>query len=118
MLADVYALGPDSEEGHNRLMAAKKGLLSHLKREDEELYPALEKAAQDDPKMNKVLKDFNDDMSSVSVSALEFFAKHCLPSSPKEFAVDYEQLANTLIERIEKEEAVIYKYYDQLDSKD
>ena len=118
MLEEVYELGVDTEEGHNRLMAAKNGLLAHLKREDEELYPALEKAALDDPQMNETLKIFKNDMSSVSVAALEFFAKNCLPSSVKEFALDYEHLAGILMKRIEREEAVIYKYYDQLDRKD
>jgi hemerythrin-like domain-containing protein len=41
MLESVYALGPTTEDGHNRLMAAKNGLMAHLKREDDELYPIL-----------------------------------------------------------------------------
>jgi hemerythrin-like domain-containing protein len=53
-------------------------------------------------------------MAEVSVLAFEFFAKHCLPTTEKEFAVEYEKFANLLMQRIEKEESVIYAYYDQL----
>jgi len=115
ILEDVYQIGPDTEEGHRRLMAAKNGLLAHLKREDDELYPVLEKAGAEDPFLRDILSEFNEDMATVSVLALAFFAKHFLPTSPKVFALEYEHLANTLMERIEKEETIIYKYYDSLD---
>ena len=45
MLNEVKELGILSKEGQSRLMSAKKSLLAHLKKEDEQLYPVLRKEA-------------------------------------------------------------------------
>ena len=47
-LNKVKNLGFVSEEGQNILLAVKKNLLAHLKKEDEQLYPFLKNAAENE----------------------------------------------------------------------
>ena len=56
ILGKAGNLGVDTKAGRKALMAAKTGLLAHLKREDAQLYPTLAKAAEDDPVLGDALK--------------------------------------------------------------
>jgi len=49
VLTKVRELGIGSKDGQDTLLAAKEGLLAHLKKEDERLYPSLRKAAENTP---------------------------------------------------------------------
>ena len=41
LLKDLRRVGPSSPEGHNTLMKARTLIVEHLRKEDEQLYPAL-----------------------------------------------------------------------------
>jgi len=114
ILLRVNELGIDSEEGRKTLMTAKTGLLAHLAREDEHLYPPLLKAAEEDPVFEDALEFFHDDIAEVSQLALAFFDKHADGAAADEFADDFTTLAGLLSQRIQKEESVLYKMYDQI----
>lgn len=114
ILLSINELGIDTEEGRKRLLSAKAGLLAHLKREDDHLYPTLLKAAEDDPIIGDALEFFQEDIASVSKLALAFFEKYADGTSMGEFADDFTTLAGLLTQRIQKEEAVIYKMYNHL----
>ena len=114
LLLRVSDLGIDTEEGRKTLLSAKTGLLAHLDREDEHLYPALLTASEEDPFIEDALEFFHDDIAVVSKLALEFFDKYSDDSLADQFDEDFATLAGLLLERIRKEESVLYKMYDQL----
>ena len=103
-----------SKEGQSTLHAAKSAFLAHLKKEDEQLYPALKKAAENDFILKQTLIKFSKDMEEVSKAAIEFFDKYSEGSEGIEFAKDFGRLYITLSRRINKEEDVIYEKYDEL----
>ncbi len=113
-LNKVKKLGIVSTEGQNTLLAAKNGLLAHLKNEDEQLYPVLNNAAKSDANLKRNLEMFAKDMDTISKTALEFFDKYSAGGSGIEFARDFGKLFATLSQRISKEERIIYKEYDKL----
>ena len=115
ILTKVREQGIDSEEGRKALMAAKTGLLAHLKREDEHLYPTLLDAAADDPILQDALDFFHEDIKGVATAALAFFEKYEAGKSGKAFSADFSEFASALTQRIQKEESVIYKMFDKLE---
>jgi hemerythrin-like domain-containing protein len=139
-LMRVKVLKVCSDDGQRVLMNAKDMLLEHLRKEDEDLYPMLRRAAAGDDSLAEKLKEFDDDMAKVSRHAFEFFEKYsadtadvdgpkATPSfcerlkkllrrdevSPEsEFLRDFESLYDTLMERVRKEENIIYTAYDRV----
>ncbi|MCP5120139.1 MAG: hemerythrin domain-containing protein, partial [bacterium] len=113
-LNKVRGLGTSSKEGQETLLAAQAGLLAHLKKEDEQLYPVLRKEAESDPGLQHVLDTFASEMGAISKGALQFFAKYADGGSGIEFAKDFGQLFAKLSQRISKEENIIYARYDRL----
>lgn len=114
ILTRVGELGAQTPAGHKALMAAKTGLLAHLEREDQHLYPALREAAKDDAVIGDALEFFIEDIAAVSTHVMAFFEKHAGDRPHEDFAQDFAELVGLLSQRIQKEEAVIYKMYDQL----
>jgi len=103
-----------SEEGQSTLHKAKNMFLAHLKKEDEQLYPILEKAAKKNEELKGTLDKFSQDMEVVSKAAIEFFDKYSQGGEGIEFAKDFGRLYITLSRRINKEEAIIYEKYSEL----
>ncbi len=112
----VKALGVTSEEGNKTFQAAKQGLLEHLKKEDEKLYPVLNKAALQDEYLKQTLDLFAQDMDVVSKAVLAFFEKYSSGGSGIGFAKDFGRISATLVQRVSKEEHIIYKKYEELQS--
>ena len=113
-LNQVKSLGISSEEGQNTLLAAKGGLLAHIKKEDEQLYPVLNNAAESDDTLQRTLDTFAEDMNEISKAAFEFFDKYSTGGSGIEFAKDFGRLFATLSQRIGREERILYQKYDEL----
>ena len=113
-LNKVRDLGVGSKEDQEKLLAAKAGLLAHLKKEDERLYPVLIEEAKKDGSLQHTLDAFANDMQTISKGALEFFAKYAKGGSGMEFAKDFGRLFATISQRIRKEENIIYARYDAL----
>ncbi len=113
-LNQVKKLGFTSEEGQKTLFAAKNGLLAHLKKEDDQLYPVLHKAAENNDALQQTLNIFAKDMEGISKAALEFFDKYSTGGAGLEFAKDFGKLIAVLANRIGKEEQTLYKKFDAL----
>jgi hypothetical protein len=103
-----------SEEGKKKLILAKKSLLAHLKKEDEQLYPKLHKEADKSPDLKRTLELFAKDMDKISKDALRFFDKYSEGGSGIEFAKDFGSLVATLSQRIQKEERIIYQKFKEI----
>lgn len=115
ILIAVKSFGIGTKEGRDKLLSAKAKLLSHLKKEDEKLYPALNRAAQTDARLKATLDTFTSDMQETSKKALEFFGKYEKGEvSGLEFARDSGRLMGILKTRIQKEERALYPEYDKL----
>jgi len=112
-LTKVKELGITTKEGQARLLAAKEGLLAHLKKEDEQLYPYLRKEAETDGGLKNLLETFAKDMDGISKAALDFFAKYASGGSNVEFAKDFGGLTAALSKRIRQEENLLYPEYSK-----
>ena len=113
-LDEVNKLGIGTQEGQAMLMSAKTSFLAHLKKEDEQMYPLLNRAAESDPELKQTLEFYAKDMDEVTKAALEFFEKYSHSDAGMEFAKEYGKLFTTLSLRIRKEEAAIYKKFEEL----
>lgn len=112
-IKEIKALRIGSDEANQKLMAVKSGLLNHLKKEDELLYPKLNKIAESDEIVKKRLEAFAADMDQISAKALAFFEKYETAGTGIDFFKDVGQLFAILAERIRKEEAIIYPLYTE-----
>ena len=113
-LDNVRGQGLTSKKGQKFLLAAKKGLLAHLKKEDVLLYPVLNKAAENDVNLKRTLETFAKDMEEISKAALEFFEKYSDGGLGLEFGRDFGKFYGLLSLRISKEENIIFAKYDEL----
>ncbi len=94
-------------------MAAKMSLILHLKREDTHLYPILITAAEDDQEFQGILNGFDEEIKAVTEQALAFFEKYESRGNRNDFSEDFNKLLHVLSQRIEREESVIYEYYNK-----
>lgn len=111
-LKDVKKLGIHSEEGRSKLMSAKKYLLEHLRKENEQLYPVLRKAAKHNKNLRNELDIFAIDPEYVSRVVLEFFDKYSGGAIDKDFQINFESLYASLNARIRNEEEALYREYE------
>jgi hypothetical protein len=85
-----------------------------LKKEDEQLYPKLNKEALSNADLKRTLDLFAKDMDKISQDALNFFKKYEGGGSGIEFAKDFGSLVATLNQRIQKEEKIIYAKFKEI----
>lgn len=114
MLNTAKQLGATTKEGKEKLFSTKTFLLLHLKKEDSNLYPILKQAAAANNQLKQTLDLFAQDMDKISASAFHFFAKHSLEDTGGQFATELGNLMGTLRSRMNREENIIYKAYDEL----
>jgi hemerythrin-like domain-containing protein len=112
-LGDVRRLGIGSADGQARLLAARAGLLAHLRKEDLGLYPALRRAAASDRVLQDKVDFFARDMDEISKSAQAFFDRYAAGGSGVEFAADFGTFSSLLRARIHKEENILYPEYEK-----
>ncbi len=114
MLNEVKELGILSKEGQAKLMSAKKCLLEHLKKEDEQLYPVLRKEAEHNKNLKKEVDMFAMDPEYVSRVVTEFFDKYSGGEIDENFSINFESLYAALNTRIRNEEEALYEEYEKI----
>ena len=114
MLKQVQDLGISTKAGQDKFLSAKAGLLSHLKNEEQQFYPALIKAAENSESLRGILDIFTQEMTKVSGQVLEFFEKYAQGGSGLEFAKDFGNITALLSMRIRREENILFAEYDKL----
>mgnify|MGYP001399281485 FL=1 len=114
ILNEVKELGILSKEGQAKLISIKTHLLAHLKKEDEKLYPALRKVAEDNERLRNTLDLFALDMETVSSVVQEFFDKYSGGEIDGNFSVNFESLSVALSTRIRNEEDALYEEYEEI----
>jgi len=116
MLARVKDTSITNKEAHKILIAAQASLLAHLKKEDAQLYPVLNKAALSDATLKRTLDFYAKDMDEITQNAIAFFDKY----SPEDAVIDIEfakafgRLFSTISKRLRNEESSLYKAYEQI----
>jgi hemerythrin superfamily protein len=113
-LDEIKELGILSKKGQAKLLSVKERLLAHIKKEDEQLYPVLKKAAKNNKQLKSALDLCAIDMENVSRIVLEFFDKYSRGVSGEELQREFENLFVTLGKRIRNEEDILYDEYDMI----
>ena len=116
MLNKAKDTGISHKEAHKILLAAQASLLAHLKKEDAQLYPVLNKAAANDANLKRTIDFYAKDMEEITGNAINFFQKYASADSviDIEFARAFGKLFATLTRRQRSEENSLYKEYEKL----
>lgn len=117
LLNEVKQLGIHSPEGRSKLMSAKNYLLEHLRKENEELYPVLNKEAKDNKELQNELDMFAIDPEHLTSVVHEFFDEYSRGDTDKDFQINFESLFASLNARIRNEEESLYHEYDDIKQK-
>jgi len=112
MLDRISELGFYSEKGKSLLLSAKDKILAHLEKENEELYPIIRKAASSDERLRRILDIIAKDMEDVKEKALQFYEKYSKGGSDREFSKDYGEILWVIRNRIQREEEILFKEYE------
>jgi len=105
-----------NREVHQILIAAKEGLIMHLQKEDERLYPVLKKVAAVDPLLRQTLELYAKGMKVITGDAIAFFEKY----SGEESAIDIEfakaasHLFWSITRRMRNEEKTLFPAYQKM----
>ncbi len=113
-LNEVKKLGILSKEGQDKLMSVEASLLAHLEIEDDQMYPALRKEAEQNKDLKNTLDLFAMDMDNVSKVVRDFFDKYSEEVSGEELPKDFENLYTALSKRISNEEESLYEEYEYM----
>ena len=108
---EVKMLGIENPEGQEKFAKTKSLLLAHLKKEDEQLYPALQTLVTE----KKIADDFQEEMQKISESAADFFQRYENPElvDRRQFSLDLGHFLGILNARIRKEEVTLYPKYEK-----
>ncbi|GFO53293.1 hypothetical protein GMSM_03000 [Geomonas sp. Red276] len=108
--------GVSNEEAHKILLTAQASLLAHLKKEDLQLYPVLNAAAEKNPALKRTVDFYAKDMDEITRQAGEFFRIYSRNDAKVdiEFAKAFGNLFATISRRLRSEENMLYKEYEKL----
>nr|MBA3686715.1 response regulator [Planctomycetota bacterium] len=110
-LSQVRSLGVGSVAGRQALIAARAALLAHLGKENALLYPTLRADAARDAGLAGLLERFAQDLEAVAESAERYFTRATHDGADGEG--DLRDLMQALGGRIQREERILYREYDQ-----
>ncbi|MBJ6751472.1 hemerythrin domain-containing protein [Geomonas anaerohicana] len=116
MLNRVKDTSITNKEAHRLLLAAQSTLLAHLRKEDAQLYPVLNQAAQADQALKRTVDFYAKDMDEISGNAVAFFKKYSADDAviDIEFAKALGRLFATISRRLRSEENTLYAAYEKL----
>ncbi|GFO68001.1 hypothetical protein GMLC_15800 [Geomonas limicola] len=116
MLTRAKDPGISHKETHQILLAAQASLLAHLKKEDNQLYPALNRAAEKDPTLKRTVDFYAKDMDLITKDVISFFNRYAAHDAPIdiEFAKAFGKLYSTITKRQRNEENSLYKEFEKL----
>jgi len=109
VLDQVKQLGISSVTGQEKFLSIRDLLISHMKKEDERYYPALQREAENNEALRVTLDYFAKDMEVVSRRAMQLFDKYARGGAETEFSSDVKLLYMLLRDRIQIEEDTLFK---------
>ncbi len=103
-----------SKEGQTKLMSVKALLLTHLKKEDEQIYPILRKIVGNNKQLERTLDLIAIHMENVSRVVIEFFDTYSGGVLCTELRELFDSLFAVLSIRIRSEEDILYEVYEKM----
>ncbi|MCP4130127.1 MAG: hemerythrin domain-containing protein [bacterium] len=110
----INKLGISSKESRALMLSAKARLLVHMEKEDEQLYPVLQKEAEKSSSLKRILDTFTKNMEEISQTILVFFDSCLNREASMEFAQDFGQVFAVISHRIRREETILYRKYEEI----
>ncbi len=110
---EIKRLGVHSKDGQDIILSIQMNILSHLEKEDKELYPVLKDAMKSERKVNDISKLFDENISAVSNTVIHFFGNYATKAK-KQLAMETEWLIETLTWRMQREESLIFAMYENV----
>lgn len=107
-VAIIKERGVMTPEGFSGLLHLRNLLQNHIDHEDQDMYPCLKQAAQQDESLRSLLARFTAEMNEITVEAARFFEKYTVPTKSLDFAHDVARLFSMITNRIITEESVLY----------
>lgn len=109
LFAEIQALGITSDAGLEKLRKSKAVLLAHLKKEDDQLYPALKKLEDG----RQIANAFQTEMGEISKQVLAFYDKYegGIVTDNLTFSKELGRLLGAIKQRMIKEESTLYMKY-------
>ena len=101
LLEEARQAGITTADGFGKLRKAKSVILNHLEKEEREIYPRLREEAH-------MASEFKDEMSTLSKTFLDFYARCESGAAPAELAAEAGRVVGALKMRIVREERVLY----------
>lgn len=114
LLDEIKAKGFGAPELQRKLLLARHGLVGHLRKEDDRLYPVLRRAAERNERLQRMIDVFAREMTELSRAALDFFGKYAGSSDGAQFARDFANVAGLLTARIRNEETLLYAVFERI----
>ena len=116
ILDEMKTFGISSPSGQEKLLSAKGLLIAHMKKEDDQYYPALKRAAENNKDLKIMMDYFIKDMEDVSKKAMCLFDKYSQGGDETDFSGDVTLLYMTLKDRIRTEEHTLFEKFGQPDN--
>ncbi len=99
----------------SQIVRFKVRFQAHLLKENVKFYVYLEQKLSDDDHSLQVIKDFRRDMNSIAIAVVSFCKRYSdvkyTSNSIERFSVDYKNIGEALITRIQLEEKDLYTLY-------
>jgi len=111
VLEQVRELGISSPAGREKLLAARDLLMVHMRKEDEQYYPALRTAAAGRNELGVMMDYFLADMEAVSRKAMQVFDKYAQGGDDGQFAGEIKLLYMLLRDRVRTEEQTLFEKF-------
>jgi len=105
--------GINTEDGIEELLSAKDNITAHMKKEDEEFYPKLRKAAESNQGLKELLDAFDKDMDEITRYSIEFFGDYTAATG-SELALELEKFIAVLERRMLREETFLFAEFEKL----
>jgi len=115
-LEEIKRLGVHSRKGLDLLFSIQINILSHLEKEDKELYPVLKDAVKSERKANDTSNLFDENIGAVSNTVIHFFENYATKAK-NQLVMETEWLIEALTWRIQREENLIFTMYENVHSK-
>jgi hypothetical protein len=111
---EVNELGITSKEGRDKLLSAKSAILTHLRKEDEQLFPLLRKEAENNKGLKKILDLYAINLERIKIYAQKFFNEYSEKKSNIMFMGEYAALFADLNTRMKNEEKFLFEEYEKI----
>lgn len=100
-----------TETGKEDLRKLKTKFLTHMKKENNELYPALRDASFDNGKLQQTLDWFTRDFVRIFAVTVLFLDKYAESGTQREFKREHNRLTKILAALLKQEENIIFTEY-------